>query len=70
MIMYSHVRLYILCYEAGVDEITHKLGIEPSEVAFDLEAEPPPTGLTHSWFLNSPMRTEGTPASFYSILPR
>ncbi len=63
MIKYSHVRLYILCDEGGVGEITHMLGIEPSELVFDPDAEPPPTGLTHQWFLNSPMGTEGDPTA-------
>jgi hypothetical protein len=68
MIKYSHVRLYILSDRGGVDEISQKLDVGPSGLVFDPDAKPPPTGLTHHWFLNSPMGAEGDPTARLAAL--
>lgn len=62
MIKYSHVRLIIMCDEAGYDEVATHLEIEPSDTK--IESEPPPTGLTHTWILDSPLdATQGDPTT-------
>ena len=63
MIKYSHVRLLILSDAENVDELTQLLGVNPTEIKFDKESKPPPTGLTHTWCLDSPMGTEGDPTA-------
>ena len=68
MIKYSHVRLMILCDPTGVDEIKRHLGVNSSELIFDPDAEPPPTGFTHTWCLDSPMGTEGDPTARLTAL--
>ena len=55
MIRYSHVSLIILCDTIGVQEITDRLGRAPSRVDHDPEQEPPQTGLTHTWRIDSPL---------------
>ena len=62
MIKYSHVRLMILCDEAGYDEVKLHLPVKPSNSK--IESEPPPTGLTHTWILDSPCdETQGDPTT-------
>jgi len=68
MIKYSHVRLLILCDAEGIEYLTNRLGIEPSEVQFDNEAKPPATGLTHTWCLDSPMDAGGDPTDRLTAL--
>lgn len=63
MIRYSHVRLLVLSDAENVDVLTQLLGIKPSEIEFDKNAVPPPTRLTHTWCLDSPMGTEGDPTA-------
>ena len=68
MIKYSHVSLLILCDADGLKTIKDQLGVEPTEVKFDPDEEPPPTGLTHAWRLDSPKGTEGDPTARLAAL--
>lgn len=68
MIKYSHVSLLILSDAEGLKTINKELGIEPSEVKHDSDEEPPPTGLTHTWKLDSPKGTEANPTERLAAL--
>lgn len=62
MVKYSHVRLMIMCDEAGMKEVAAHLKVEPSNTK--IESVPPPTGLTHTWILDSPLdATQGDPTT-------
>ena len=68
MIQYSHVSLLILCDAEGLKVINEKLGVEPSEVKHEPGEESLPTGLTHTWKLDSPIGAEANPTQRLAAL--
>lgn len=52
----------IMCDEAGYHEVATRLHVEPSDTK--IESEVPPSGLTHTWMLDSPLdATQGDPTT-------